>query len=139
MLIISFVLDAILILFKILKNSVVICFHVQNSIVIFLGTLVPLTNNSDVIMIEKTIDNEAKILLPDNLTSADSEKEVKNWFIISIVVSVVAVSYCNTACGVFKWGIQNWKGILIKINSIQMNYQILRIGVMASYQKLDII
>ena len=62
----------------------------------------PLTNNSDVIMIEKTIDNEAKILLPDNLTSADSEKEVKNWFIISIVVSVVAVSYCNTACGVFK-------------------------------------
>ena len=43
-------------------------------------------------MIENKIDNEAKKLLSDDLTSADSEKEVKNWFIISIVVSVVAVS-----------------------------------------------
>ena len=61
--------------------------------------MVPLTNNSDVIMIENRIDNEAKKLLSDDLTSADSEKEVKNWFIISIVVSVVAVSKISNAMG----------------------------------------
>ena len=48
-------------------------------------------------MIENKIDNEAKKLLSDDLTSADSEKEVKNWFIISIVVSVVAVSKIHNA------------------------------------------
>ena len=36
-------------------------------------------------------DNEAKKLLSNDLTSAESKEEVKNWMIIAIVVSVVSV------------------------------------------------
>ena len=58
-------------------------------------------------MIENKIDNEAKKLLSDDLTSADSEKEVKNWFIISIVVSVVAVSKINIGAQYIYWTVSS--------------------------------
>ena len=57
-------------------------------------SLTPLTNSTDSTnssAIETAIDVEAKKLLGDELVSADSEKEIQHWFIISIVVSVVAV------------------------------------------------
>ena len=38
-------------------------------------------------------------------------------------------SYGNTGCGVFKWGIQKWKGFWLKINILTGNYWILQIGV----------
>ena len=57
-------------------------------------SLTPLANSTDSTnssAIETAIDVEAKKLLGDELVSADSEKEIQHWFIISIVVSVVAV------------------------------------------------
>ena len=32
------------------------------------------------------------------------------------------VHYGNTGCGIFKWGIQNWKDFCLKINIPQGNY-----------------
>ena len=49
------------------------------------------------------------------------------------------LDYGNTCCGVFNGGIQNLKGFWLKINIPKGNYRILRIGVVASCQKLDII
>ena len=46
----------------------------------------------------------------------------------------INVQYCNTGCRVFNWGIQNWKDFCLKIN---INYWILRIGLMGRCQKVQ--
>ena len=48
-------------------------------------------------------------------------------------------SYGNTGCQDFKRGIQNWNDFCLKINISIGKDWILRIGVVASYHKLDII
>ena len=47
--------------------------------------------------------------------------------------------YGNTGCWVFKRGIQNYKDFCLKINMPKWNSWVLRIGIMASCQKLGII
>ena len=46
--------------------------------------------------------------------------------------SVQGMYYGNTGCGVFKWGVQNWKGFCIRINILKGNYWMLRIGLMGA-------
>ena len=53
--------------------------------------------------------------------------------------SVVCLHYGNTGCRVFKQGVQNWKDFCLKINIPKGNDRILRIGVVASCEKLGII
>ena len=71
-----------------------------------------------------------------------SEKAKKRlWQIAKVFLSTYFETECygNTGCGVFKQGIQNWKDFCLKINITKGNDWILRIGVMASCQKLGII
>ena len=49
------------------------------------------------------------------------------------------VGYGSTGCWVFKRGVQNYKHFCLKISITKGNYWILKIGVVASYQKLGII
>jgi hypothetical protein len=42
------------------------------------------------------------------------------------------VCYGNTGCGVFKWGVQNYKGFCIRINILKGNYCVLRIGLLGA-------
>ena len=48
-------------------------------------------NSTQISDIENTIDKEAQKLFSNSMTSADSEKEVQNWLIIAIVVTIVSV------------------------------------------------
>ena len=53
------------------------------------------------------------------------------WNISDGVLSPLLVTeYGNTGCGVFKRGVQNYKGFCIRINILKGNYWILRIGLM---------
>ncbi len=47
-----------------------------------------------------------------------------------------AVYHCNTDCGDFKRGIQNWKDFCQRINKPKVNYWILSFGLMVSCQKV---
>jgi hypothetical protein len=64
--------------------------------------------------------------------------EDNEWVFVQPVLNSTLVHYYgNTGSGVFKGGIQNLKGFWLKINTPKGNFWILRIGVMASCQKLD--
>ena len=60
------------------------------------------------------------------------------WQYCTIAI-LVHSDYGNTGCRVFKWGIQNLKDFHLKMNIPKRNSWILRIGVVASCQKLGII
>ena len=45
--------------------------------------------------------------------------------------------YGNRGCGIFKGGIQNWKGFCIRINIPKGNFWILRIGLAGSLSSLQ--
>ena len=56
------------------------------------------------------------------------------------MAKTVHAQYGITGCGVFKTGIQNWKGFCIKINCCQMkllNFENGLTGILSSLQKLE--
>ena len=50
----------------------------------------------------------------------------------AVMQSFMAIDYGSTGCGVFKQGLQNWKGFCLRINILKGNYWILRIGLVGA-------